>query len=313
MALRQAQTTTFQLGALLTQDVIIVLEWDPVPAPAVVQGCKLYLEPPPAGGGAVRRAVDVLIDPGENKFSFHLSKGTRLTPPLTAELLTNPAAAAPPSIDIGFASGGIPQREAITTVYTELNQELRRMRTLYETYLVVITGGFATLVSKADAFVGPSARYRQGMGAVLFLLALIVSYLMWHVGNRYNRTSASIKNLETGLGLRGGAAPWPLIVDVVPPRPGDKWWQLWKRFEKDDHRRHIVWAVLLITYTVALGVLALLLLVRSKVPDTSATQSTAAQIVQTIQQAGEAPVPRSKEAPDTPCTPAAKAKKAQNR
>src|ERR1700732_4833375 len=98
MALRQAQTTTFQLGALLMQDVIIVLEWDPVPAPAVppavVQGCKLYLERPPAGGGAVRRAVDVLIDPGENKFSFHLSKGTRLTPPLTAELLTNPAAVA---------------------------------------------------------------------------------------------------------------------------------------------------------------------------------------------------------------------------
>jgi len=292
MALRQAQTSTYQLPAVLTEDVIIALEWDQVAPPTVVEGCTLYLE---AVGVAARR-IDVLIDPGENKFKFYLSRGTRLTLPLTAKLVTNPAGAVPALPDIRRASGVIPQREAITSVYSELNQELRRMRTLYETYLVVVTGGFATLVSKADVIVG--APHRGLMGWALVLLALIVSYLVWQVASRYTRTSISIENLETSLGLREGAMAWPLLVGAKPLRPFREYWKsLWTKAT----RWHTVWALLLIGYTVALGALAGAFLIRSKVSATS-SPNTQGQVVQTIQMVS--PLPQGKESSTTPCKPA---------
>jgi len=140
----------------------------------------------------------------------------------------------------------------MTTVYSELNQELRRMRTLYETFLIVVTGGFAALVSQADKILGSPA-YRHWMGWGILLLAVIVAFLVWQIATRYNRTTSWLENLETALGLRVGTLPGPLIADDVP-----RW--------RKGHRGHFVWALMLMAYTVVLGILAVFLLYRTPSP-----------------------------------------------
>src|SRR3974390_391897 len=177
MAIRQPQErTSLRIPALLDQDLIIGLEGDAPTASGVLQGCKLI-----ESGGA-HTVADVQLAPDATGFVFHLTKGTKLWVPLTAELVIAPVPATAVSLVVPNASAVVPEREAISTVYGEQNQELRRMRTLYESYLVVVTGSFATLVSKADAIVG--APHRKWMALVLALLTAIVIYLMWQVAKR---------------------------------------------------------------------------------------------------------------------------------
>ncbi len=139
--------------------------------------------------------------------------------------------------------------QGMTAVYGEYNQELRRIRTLYESLIFVITAGFATLVSNADRIVG-SQSARRIMGIGMLLLALIIDYLVWHVAIRYNKLAAGIYNLEVAFGLRGGALPTPLLVEGVP------------KYTK-EHRGNFIWAFMLMGYTFVLGACAMIILLTS--------------------------------------------------
>jgi hypothetical protein len=87
------------------------------------------------------------------------------------------------------------------------------------------------------------------------VLAGIIAFLVWRVADRYNRTKVWLNNLETALGLRVGVLPTTLITDDV------------KRWEK-GHKSHFVWAIMLMLYTVVLGVLSAILLYKSPVRPT---------------------------------------------
>ena len=203
----QVRPSTTLLNSPLTRDAIITLQWLVEDGHERVERQRSIVEL--AAGYALASEVD----PDKRIYSFRLGKGTTLALPLTAEvrmdLAARTLAPAHPAmvvhsnpVQIQFPSVLVPEREAITTVYTELNQELRRTRTLYESFLVVVTGGLATLYSKRDAIVGAS--HREWMGGALIALVGIVIYMLWQVARRYSRNSEWTKNLECALAVRAG-------------------------------------------------------------------------------------------------------------
>jgi hypothetical protein len=240
----QLRTSANPLAEVLAQDVIITLGWvvDDAPNTRAIEQQECILE---LGGGD---RITARVDPDQRSCSFRLAKGTRLTLPVNAVVEVNLAAraataavpAAPAvagvrsaAVPIGSPSVSVPEREAISTVYGELNQELRRTRTLYESFLVVVTAGLATLYSKRDVIVGAS--HRRPMFVGLVTLAIIVTYMLWNVSRRYTRSVTWIKNLEQALGVRAGSPP----EDLMPPE--STWWT-------KNARPHTIWAIMLTAY-----------------------------------------------------------------
>jgi hypothetical protein len=244
---QQVGTAPNRLSSPLAHDVLIAIKWafNNLGARTIEQQeCKLQLD--------AAHGLHVLVSNDDRAFTFRLSAGTHLTNPLTAEVRTrlshdpaNPPDHAHGTVLIEFPSSVVPERETMTAIYGELNQELRRMRTLYESFLVVVTGGFATLVSKASSIVGYPHRGWMGWG--VFVLALIVIYLLWQVAPRYRKITHWTANLETALGLRSGTIPPVLLSEE------GSWWR------KGDWR-HTLWAVGLTVYTFFLGLFAVLVL-----------------------------------------------------
>ncbi len=262
------------LTSPLVKDAVFALSWnfaDLGQRQVLQQECSIKLSD--------THALVVEVGPGLRKFSFRLSAGTHFDPAILSARVRARLLPHPPdpevvehSLAIQYPSALLPEREAMTAVYSELNQELRRMRTLYETFLVVVTGGFATLVSQANKILG-SPTYRRWMGWGILVLAAIVAFLVWQVATRYNRTTSWLENLETALGLRVGTVPGPLMTDEVP-----RW--------RTGHRGHFVWALMLMVYTVMLGILAVLLL---RTPLSSPCAQT--QPSSPLQQQGVSPPP----------------------
>ena len=242
----QLRTSATPLNAILTdaaltKPVSVTLNWvvDDAPSQRSVeqQVCTLTL-----GGG---NSIAARVSPEKRSYSFRLPQGTRLTSPLTATVEVNlaerTAAPAAPRLDglssaalnIGSPSVVIPEREALSTVYGELNTELRRTRTLYESFLVAVTAALATLYSKKELVIGASHRGLMlvGLGA----LATIVLYMMWAVSRRYTRAVAWVGHLEQALGVRDGDPPEDLMPDHVA------WWtqHAWP---------HTLWAIMLTLY-----------------------------------------------------------------
>lgn len=258
----QLRTSANILAAVLAQDVAITVGWvvddAPNPRPVEQQECVLEL-----GGGD---RITARVDPELRGYSFRLAKGTRLTLPLNAVVEVNlaaraaaagvPAAAAvaglrSAAVPIGSPSVSVPEREAISTVYGELNQELRRTRTLYESFLVAVTAALATLYSKKDVVAGASHRGFMliGLGA----LTIIVVYMLWAVSRRYTRAITWAGNLEQALGVRAGDPP----PDLMPNEAA--WW-------KQHAWPHTLWALMLTAYIGVLVLSAGYLLVAAK-PD----------------------------------------------
>ena len=243
--LTQITPSAVLLSSPLAHDTIISLEWekDLDGRQAASQTCVLDLD--------AQNALSIPLSGDIESCTFHLAKGTLIgsaRASVNVHLLPAPHVPAntiTSSISITHESAIVPEREALTSVYEELNEELRRMRTLYETYLVVVTGGFATLVSKTDAIVG--APNRKWMAVGLAILAAIVSYLLWQISSRYNKVAVWTSNIETALGLRAGTNVFPIMANKIP-----RW--------RKGGKAHSVWALALILYTVALGVLAAVLL-----------------------------------------------------
>jgi hypothetical protein len=245
------------LDSPLSRDAIITLRWSVEDVPngqsVGTQECTLLLE--------ADHGITAQVDSASRNYSFRLSKGTLLsTLPLRARVRVNltaqaAGAAIPPltsaNANIEFASMLTPEREAMTAVYSELNQELRRTRTLYESFLVVVTGGIATLYAKADAIVGAS--HRDWMGFGVMFLALIVIYMLWHIAERYAMTTKYTNNLECALGLRQATAPAVIMPSGTPWWPlGPKRRALWE----PQARPHTAWALMLSVYTLLLAGLA---------------------------------------------------------
>ncbi len=231
---------TILTDAALARAVSITVSWivDDAPHQRSVeqQECTLNL-----GGG---NSLTARVAPDNRSYSFRLAQGTRLTTPLTATVAVNlaertTAPAAPAlvvtsaAINVDFPSAVVPEREAISIVYGELNTELRRTRTLYESFLVAVTAALATLYSKKELVEGASHRGLMlfGLGA----LAFIVVYMMWAVSRRYTRAVTWVGNLEQALGVRAGDPP----EDLMPNEAA--WWtqHAWP---------HTVWALLLTAY-----------------------------------------------------------------
>lgn len=218
----------------LTEDIAIILQWsvqDEHGRPIHDQTCSLTV----ANGTTLTAEVPV----ADRKCAFRLSKGTNIAAALTAQVTVNLGArdthAAAPltsQIEIQFKSASEPDSDASKTVYSEFQQELRRTRTLYETFLVVVTGALATVFSKRSDIAGA---YRPSIAYGLGFLALIVIYMIWQIAERYRKTTSAVFNLERSWGLRAGSAgEYPLDGDV-------SWW-------KNHAWRHTLWAAGLTLY-----------------------------------------------------------------
>ena len=261
----QLRTSANTLDAVLAKDAVITLGWVVNDAPELrsieQQECTLNL--------SAHDRVTARVDPGQRSYSFRLAQGTRLTLPLTTTVVVNLAAraatatvaAAPAAVvrsaavNIGSPSAVVPEREAISTVYGELNTELRRTRTLYESFLVAVTAGLATLYSKKDVIAGASHRGFMLIGLVA--LAIIVVYMLWAVSRRYTNATSWVKNLEQALGVRAGDPPPDLMQNE------DALWS-------DHAKPHTVWALMLIAYIAVLVMSAGYLLGWAK-PDAAAS------------------------------------------
>ena len=230
---------TAPLDSPLTRDAIITVRWSVQDVPngqsVGTQECTLLLE--------ADHGITAQVDSASRTYSFRLSKGTLLPAlPLHARVRANFTAQAPavaiPAVtsanaNVEFASRLVPEREAISTVYGELNTELRRTRTLYESFLVAVTAALATLYSKRDVIAG--ATHRGFMLIGLAALTIIVVYMLWAVSRRYTRAISWVGNLEKALGVRQGDPP----ADLMPDKA-----RLWK----EGAWQHTLWAIMLTAY-----------------------------------------------------------------
>jgi hypothetical protein len=268
VTLEQSQMTTPALNLLgppLERDVVITLKWrvqDDQNRPIMRQTAQLLFNGAPK--------ISANLGSGDSKVTFHLSQGSQIAFPVTARITVDlgdagphaPAVQVPSNLlDLQCGSVLFPERESLTAVYGELNQELRRMRTLYETFLVVATGGFAALVSQADKIAG-SPPYRHLMAWGLLGLTAILIDLVWEVAKRYNQTTAWIQNLEIALGVRAGNVPAEMLPEKV------KW-------GRKGGTSHLIWAMALISYTLALGSLSTYLVYKAPPPRAIQSQSAA--------------------------------------
>lgn len=228
---------TERLVSPLPHETLFKIQWTVTGTAVTEQSCAIQLDADPS------HTFTHWVPPGAREHTFHLPAGTMFDPNrLIAGVEINPG----PNVEtdtvrLEYPSAVIPEREAMTAVYSEHSQELRRMRTFYETFLVVATGGFAILVSKADSIAG--SRFALTLMAWgLLLLAGIIMLLVWFVATRYNRTDQWLENIEIALGLKSGPIPVPLMPTI------ERW-----------SFRHRFWSLALMFYTLLLGVCGFLI------------------------------------------------------
>ena len=224
---------TVALAAQLQNDANITLLWcvnDEHGRAISSQTCTLTI----AG-----QALTATVGTNDRKYSFRISKGMQAAQ-MTAHVRVNLAAAGTQGavsqdsnqLQVIAGSASDADSDASKTVYSEFQQELRRTRTLYETFLVVVTGALATVFSKRSDIAGA---YRPSIAYGLAFLALIVIYMIWQIAERYRKTTSAVFNLERSWGLRAGSAgEYPLDGDV-------SWW-------RNHAWRHTLWAAGLTLY-----------------------------------------------------------------
>ena len=246
---------TEHLVSPLRHETLLKIQWTVTGAIVNEQTCAIQLDADP------RHKFTHWVDPTAREHMFHLPAGMVFdTNHLMAIVEINPG----PNVDrataqIEYPSAVIPEREAMTAVYSEHSQELRRMRTFYETFLVVVTGGFAILVSNAASIAGSHFSLRL-MGIGLLLLACIIMILVWFVATRYNRTDQWLENIEIALGLKSGPIPVPIMPKI------DKW-----------SFRHRFWSLALMFYTLVLGICGFVILANRDASANSAKSPAAKQ------------------------------------
>jgi hypothetical protein len=230
-----------------------------------------------SGSAVQRQSVQVLIGKhlafsldipaGQTATTFRMPAGAMMTT-LTATITVWIAGSSDPATSTGTlslaAQPGYPERESVTAAYSEHQQEMRRMRTLYETYLIVVTGGFGILVSQAGPIVGKlSARYHFWLDLGVAMLSFLICYLVTRIAERYARTDSWVKNFERALGLRDYPAPEPLMPETATP-----WYKSWNH--------HVFWAFGLITYTAMLAAFSIALISSARAPVESNAEKHAA-------------------------------------
>jgi len=158
------------------------------------------------------------------------------------------ATAAPVTFSVGTRQA---DPEMLRTVYSENQSELRRTRTLYESFLVAETVGFAVLADKAHDVTNATPRMVFGFSLALFALTIILSFLICELAKRYHGTTLALQNIERATGVRAGN--W--TGELVPSN---------KEFGAGPSAKFDwFWAYLLLGYTVLLSVLAIATLSRS--------------------------------------------------
>ncbi|HLI62088.1 MAG TPA: hypothetical protein VKV05_01725 [Terriglobales bacterium] len=151
---------------------------------------------------------------------------------------------------IHFPSSPLPERESLSSLYSENQQELRRMRTLYESLVIFETAAFAIFYSKGrPELAGLSFQLKFALAASIVLLDVIVIFLIHELASRYYRISRGLENIEIVLGIRN--AQWPD--------------EIFGNYELSDaeakpHRR---WAAMLTSYTILLSLAAFLFMAQS--------------------------------------------------
>lgn len=253
------------IASPLADDIVIAVQWcvqDEHARPVASQTCALTY--------AVGATLTVNVPASEKRYTFHLAKGTQVAQmslQVTVNLAAiagNPAAVAETlssaAIQIRSASKSEADSDASKTVYSEMNQELRRTRTLYETFLVVVTGALATVFSQRSSIAGA---YRPSIAYGLGFLALIVIYMIWQIAQRYRDTTAAVFNLESSWGLR---ATHPT---AFPLARESSWW-------KNHAWRHTVWAIGLTVYALlAIAVVIIYLRAPAEPPKAPPAQAVA--------------------------------------
>lgn len=253
------------LTSPLECDEPIILEWS-VTLPAANPNLRIR-----------EQELKISLGPNHN-LAFHLSSDDRkltfrlpeglIFQQITAELSVwvhgenNPVTA---SLDIHFPSSPLPERESLTSLYSENQQELRRMRTLYESLVIFETTAFAIFYSKGrPELAGLSFQLKFALAASIVLLNVIVIVLIHELATRYYRISRGLENIETVLGIR--KAQWPDEVF------GDY------RLSDAEAKPHRRWAGMLTSYTVLLSLAAFLLMAQGggQTPHNKAAQQPAA-------------------------------------
>lgn len=266
------------LASPLPEDVAVIVQWsvqDEHGRPIHDQTCSLTV----ANGSTLTAEVPV----ADRKCVFRLGKGTHVTLPLSAEVIVNLGArdahAAGPlsgTLQTRLRSTSEPDSDASKTVYSEFQQELRRTRTLYETFLVVVTGALATVFSKRSDIAGA---HGLSITVGLVSLALIVIYMIWQVAERYRKIVASLGDIERSWGLRSGPAPNFLLQEE-----SDLGWKFWTKpwrntfcetQIKHGAWRHTFWALGLTAYAVvAIGIVIAFLYAPAETAKTPTPQAS---------------------------------------
>lgn len=266
------------LASPLPEDIAIILQWsvqDEHGRPIHDQSCSLTV----AAGTTLTADVPV----ADRKCVFRLGKGTHIAANLTAQITVNLGArgahtAGPLTSQVGIVARSISEADsdASKTVYGELNQELRRSRTLYETFLVVVTGAMATVFSKRSDIAGA---HGLSITVGLVSLALIVIYMIWQVAERYRKIVASLSDIERSWGLRSGSAPNFLLQEE-----SDLGWKFWTKpwrntfcetQIKHGAWRHTFWALGLTAYAVvAIGIVIAFLYAPAETAKTPVTPAS---------------------------------------
>ncbi len=234
---------TLPLASPLQSETWLTIEWDVTESTVQEQICAIDLD------HQTGHSFTHWVGSSVRVHTFKLPAGTIFNPDhLRCRVEINAASTMESgATKITFPSIVSLEREAITAIYSEHSQELRRMRTFFESFLVLVTGGFAILVNQVHSIV--RSRFVVNlMGLGLVALSLIIIWLVWRVAKRYDLTERWLKNMEIGLGLRSGSVPIPLMPESV-----DKAW------------RHYMWALALMLYTFVLGVCSWIILANKDV------------------------------------------------
>jgi len=238
------------LTSPLGGDQPISLEWSITP-PADGSNLRIHRQEIKVSLGP-NHSLSFHLTPEDRKSSFRLPQGLEFQQ-ITAELSVwmrgenNPV-----TVDcaIHFPSSPLPERESLSSLYSENQQELRRMRTLYESLVIFETAAFAIFYSKGrPELAGLSFQLKFALAASIVLLDVIVIFLIHELASRYYRISRGLENIEIVLGIRN--AQWPD--------------EIFGNYELSDaeakpHRR---WAAMLTSYTILLSLAAFLFMAQS--------------------------------------------------
>jgi len=253
----------------LQQEVCLHLHWEviniPSAATVIEQICEIDL--------GNNHSLTFHLAPHAREATFRLPANTQFTGISVTIHCTVDRDDAFSSLPIQRPSAVLPEPETLKTFYVEYNTELRRTRTLYETFVIAVTAGFAILVSQAGRVISTHL-HPCLIWIGVCLLIVIIGFLVWVVSTRYHQLSEWSNNLEIAVGMRSGVLKGSLIGPVGPAK--------WRPRGKD-----LWWAILLIVYTIVLGAASGVILTgHEKTDPTPVTNPTAA-----VNQSGPNPCP----------------------